>query len=389
MIKYDSSNDICYMLGSRMCQLLRLPVEKEENPDIFAGGPQLASSVMDYVNGKRTVFVWGSGYLRNPAQYNKNRLIRILQNKQLLAVSGNLTKEFCEKLGYFPSYATVGNLYLLTSLIWPKEGKAIDNRESIEAQVLPPEMDLENRILIVTDDRTLPTVRSKFPSADFLSTNTTTLNFLKVVSSAKQILTTSASVLAIAHSYGIPAGYLRVEPFKKNDRIFEVEDYYSQFGEDFTVFTSINSLAGNAITCPSEIKIKSIQGDLLRVLPESLTNYRVSKLMADLGIDDDIAVEEVGADGLVNVKVSLDGGMTFIDWKTISKEQVFNEDVFAIKEEGDGGLEGFNEMLGNGEYILTSAEVVKLDHTLDTWQRNQKFHFENGMKVVLNFDQVV
>ena len=46
-------------------------------------------------------------------------------------------------------------------------------------------------------------------------------------------------------------------------------------------------------------------------------------------------------------------------------------------------------MLGNGEYILTSAEVVKLDHTLDTWQRNQKFHFENGMKVVLNFDQVV
>lgn len=391
MIKYDSSNDVCYMLGRRICEALSLPVEREEDPDIFAGGSQLASSSMDFVNGKRPVFIWGCGYLRNPTQYNKTRLIRILRNKEILAVSGNLTKEYCESLGYFPSYAVVGNLYLLTKLIFPVEGTALNGVDSIEAQSLPEGMTLESlkdNVLIVSDNKNLTTLKEKFPAgANFLSTNSDTMIFLKVLTSASQVLTTSASVLAIAHSYGIPAGYLRVEPFKKNDRIFEIEDYYSQFNEDFTVFTGIKSLAGNAITCPSESKIEAIQKNLLVVLPESLTNYKVSKLMAEnLGVDDNIEVPAETASGKVNVKISLDNGMTFIDWVAIKGEQILNNDAFAITDENPDGLPGFNERVKDG-YFVSSADVIKLSRETEHWERNQKFHFENGIKVVLNFSQ--
>ena len=269
MIKYDSDNTISYLLGKSICEVLDI---KADTFDIFAGGSQLATSVLDYEpTGK--CYIWGSGYLRNPNLYSQPRLTRILENKEVLAVRGKLSKEWLNKVtdNKYPD-VTVADIYLLTSLLFTR--KDLQDSDLIIQ---------DGSKLLITDDRETSELTQKYADKGFeiLSTNNITVReFLKKLITASEVVTTSASIISAAHSYGIKAGYLRTEPFKKNDKLFKLEDYYSQF--ENTRLSIAHELDEVQPSLPGEDEIKAIQIKALEALKGELVTEKVTSLLNEL-----------------------------------------------------------------------------------------------------------
>lgn len=259
MIKYDSDGTISYLLGKAICEALEIPVITDTAAaDMFAGGSQLASSTLEYELKGKKAYIWGAGFLRNPNQYAQKRLQRILADKTILAVRGDLSKEWLARLG-IENTAVIGDLYLLTSLVFPKT------------------VEKNGKTLVVTDNRELSELQSKFNSVDFLSTSTSDVTaFLDTLVKYSKVYSTSISAISIAHSYGIQAAYLRTEPFKKNDKFFKIEDYYTQFSTSFQVF---NQPSGAILFSPSTTAVEEIQKRLLKALPAELVSAKVTSLL--------------------------------------------------------------------------------------------------------------
>lgn len=269
MIKYDSDNTISYLLGESICKKLNITADSF---DIFAGGSQLATSVLDYEPTDKC-YIWGSGYLRNPNLYSQPRLTRILENKEVLAVRGKLSKEWLNKVTDNKySDVTVADIYLLTSLLF--------TRQDLQGSDLIIQNDSK---LLISDSREEPELTQKYADKGFeiVSTNNiTVVEFLKKLITASEVVTTSAAVLAAAHSYGIKAGYLRTEPFKKNDKLFKLEDYYSQFEK--TRLSIAHDLEEVQVSLPSEDEIKEIQIKGLEALKDELVTEKVTELLNKL-----------------------------------------------------------------------------------------------------------